>query len=165
MSNKMKTLEDLFEHQLKDLYSAESQLIDAMPGMMENAENSTLKRAIKDHLAETQTQRLRVQEACEKVGIDPKGEKCNAIEGLIAEAEEFMNEADDPEVMDAGIIANAQRIEHYEIAGYGTAHQYAQRLGHHEVAKLLKETLDEEKHADSSLNELAVEKINEKAEA
>lgn len=161
----MKTLNDLFEHQLQDLYSAEMQIMDALPKMRDKASDNQLKSAFDEHLEETRQQKERIEEACEKLNIDPKGEKCKAIAGIIAEAEDFIKEASDPDVMDAGLIANAQRVEHYEIAGYGTACHYADELGHPEVASLLKETLNEEKSTDDKLNNLAITRINEKAEA
>lgn len=164
MSNrKMDNLEALLEHQLQDLYSAETQIIKALPTMVKKASNDKLKQALQDHLEETEEQQQRLKQACEKLGISPGGEKCKAIAGIIEEAEDFIKEGAEEEVMDAGLIANAQRVEHYEIAGYGTACHYAKRLGHDEVYKLLSATLEEEKDADEKLNDLAIEKINEKA--
>lgn len=159
----MKNLEDLFEHQLQDLYSAEAQIIAALPEMEKKASHAKLKQAFNEHLKETKVQQERLKEACEKLGINPKGEKCQAIEGIINEAKDFISEGADKEVMDAGLIANAQRVEHYEIAGYGTALHFAKMLGHTEIAKLLEATLEEEKDADEKLNDLAIEKINEAA--
>lgn len=161
--SKMKNLEDLFEDQLKDLYSAETQLIDAIPAMEKKASNSKLKDALSSHLEETKNQRDRISQICKKLNMDPEGEKCNAIAGIIKEAEKFMKEDAEKDVMDAGIIANGQRVEHYEIAAYGTAHHYARQLGHTDIAELLNKTLEEEKKADSKLNDLAVEKINAEA--
>ena len=162
-NQKMDSLEALLEHQLQDLYSAEMQIIKALPTMVKKASNDKLKQAFQDHLEETREQQQRVKQACEKLGISPGGEKCKAIAGIIEEAEDFMGKEADQEVMDAGLIANAQRVEHYEIAGYGTACHYAKRLGHEEVYKLLSATLEEEKDADEKLNDLAIERINEKA--
>lgn len=159
----MKNLEDLFEHQLQDLYSAETQIIAALQEMEKKASNAKLKKAFKEHLEETKGQQERLKEACSKLDINPKGEKCKAIEGIIKEAKDFISEGADKEVMDAGLIANAQRVEHYEIAGYGTAYHYAKMLGHNEIAELLGATLEEEKDADEKLNDLAIEKINEAA--
>ncbi|WPP49373.1 YciE/YciF ferroxidase family protein [Catalinimonas niigatensis] len=159
----MKNLEDLFEHQLQDLYSAETQIIAALPEMEKKASNAKLKKAFKEHLEETKGQQERLKKACDKLGVNPKGEKCKAIEGIINEAKDFISEGADKEVMDAGLIANAQRVEHYEIAGYGTAFHYAKMLGHAEIAELLQATLEEEKDADEKLNDLAIEKINEAA--
>lgn len=159
----MKDLKELFEHQLKDLYSAEEQLIMALPKMVENANDNKLRDAFKSHLKETKGHRQRLVEICDKLGIDPSGEKCKAMEGLIKEAEGFIKEAEADDVMDAGLIAEAQRVEHYEISGYGTAVQYAKQLGHKDIATILKETLDEEYGADEKLNQLAESRINEEA--
>lgn len=159
----MKNLNDLFEHQLKDLYSAETQLIEALPKMESNANDSKLKDAFSSHLKETKQQKKRLQEICEELDIDPNGEKCKAMEGLIKEAEGFIDEAEDDDVMDAGLIAEAQRVEHYEISGYGTAVRYAKELGHDDISDKLQETLDEEYEADEKLNELAEGRLNKKA--
>lgn len=165
MSKKMRTLDDLLEHELQDLYSAETQIIEALPKMEEKATNKELKKAISTHLKETKNQQKRIEKACKQLGIEAQGDKCKAVEGLIKEAEKFLKEDAEKEILDAGIIAMAQRVEHYEISAYGTACHYAQRLGHDEIANLLSETLEEEKHADSLLNEIAMETVNEKAEA
>lgn len=159
----MKTLKDLFEHQLKDLFSAESQLIIALPKVIEHANDSKLKKAFEDHLEETKEHKTRLEEICDSLDITTDGETCKAMKGLIAEAESFMKEAEDEHVMDAGLIAEAQRVEHYEIAGYGTAVRYAKELGYNEVAAELQKTLDEEYNADEKLNALAENRINEKA--
>ncbi|UII21151.1 YciE/YciF ferroxidase family protein [Fulvivirga ligni] len=163
--SKMKTLQDLLEHQLKDLYSAETQILDALPKMIDKASNSSLKKAFESHMEETKGQKQRLEQACKVLDIDPDGEKCKAIAGIISEAADFMKENAEPEVMDAGLIAQGQRVEHYEIAGYGTALHYAKKVGAQEVADLLAETLEQEKDADEKLNDLAIEKINDKAMA
>ncbi|TDB68285.1 ferritin-like domain-containing protein [Arundinibacter roseus] len=160
----MKNLDDLLEHQLKDLYSAESQIIKALPKMAKKASDEQLKQALTDHLAETEEQKKRLEEACKILGFKPSGETCKAIEGILKEASDFLSESAEPAVMDAGIIAEAQRVEHYEISGYGTAARYAKQLGHKEVAKLLDQTLAEEQNADTKLNNLAIERINVEAE-
>jgi ferritin-like metal-binding protein YciE len=159
----MKNLQELFEHQLKDLYSAESQLLNALPKMAKKATDSRLKDAFERHLEETKTQKIRLEEICKELGISPGGEKCNAMEGLIKEAEGFMSEAEDKEVMDVGLIAEAQRVEHYEISGYGTAVRFAKELGHKGIAEKLQQTLDEEYNADNKLGILAEGRLNEKA--
>lgn len=159
----MKNLSELFEHQLKDLYSAENQLIKALPKMKSNANDSKLKDAFGSHLEETKGQKKRLEEICEELNIDPDGEKCKAMEGLIKEAESFIDEAEDDDVMDAGLIAEAQRVEHYEISGYGTAVRYAKELGHDDIADKLQETLDEEYAADEKLDELAEGRLNKEA--
>lgn len=159
----MKNLEELFEHQLKDLYSAETQLLKALPKMAENATDTKLKKAFEDHLKETEKHKSRLEEVCEELDIDPKGETCKAMKGLIKEADDFMKEAKDKEVKDAGMIAEAQRVEHYEISGYGTAVRYAKELGHKEIAKKLQMTLDDEYKADKTLNDMAENRLNKKA--
>ncbi len=159
----MKNLKELFEHQLKDLYSAESQLINALPKMVKNASDSNLKKAFENHLEETKVQKQRLEEICEELNIKPSGEKCKAMEGLIKEAEGFIEEAEGDDVMDAGLIAEAQRVEHYEISGYGTAVRFAKELGLKEIAKKLQETLDEEYNADNKLDKLAEGRLNEEA--
>ncbi|WP_026449481.1 ferritin-like domain-containing protein [Aequorivita capsosiphonis] len=159
----MKNLEELFEHQLKDLYSAEDQLTKALPKMVENATDAKLKKAFEDHLKETKNHKTRLEEICKELDINPKGETCKAMKGLIKEAESFMEEVKDKEVLDAGMIAEAQRVEHYEISGYGTAVRYAKELGHDDIAKKLKKTLDEEYGADDKLNDIAEKRLNRKA--
>lgn len=161
--SKLKTLEDLFEHQLKDLYSAESQLLDALPKMVKKATNPKLKEALKDHLAETKKQKERLEEIGKKLDMKLGGEKCKAMEGLIKEAEDLIDEAAEASVKDAGIIADAQRVEHYEISAYGTAIAFSKELGKNDVAKILLETLKEEKKADDTLNEIAKSRVNTKA--
>lgn len=159
----MKNLEELFEHQLKDLYSAEDQLTKALPKMVKNATDEKLKKAFEDHLEETKEHKKRLEEICKELDIDPKGETCKAMKGLIKEAESFLEEVKDKEVKDAGMIAEAQRVEHYEISGYGTAVRYAKELGHDSIAKKLQKTLDEEYNADEKLNDLAEDRLNRKA--
>jgi len=162
--SKLKSLEDLFEHQLKDLYSAEKQALQAMPKMLETAQDPGLKKAFETHLEETKEQKVRLEKVCELVGISPGRMKCKAMEGLIEESEEAIAEDATPEVKDAALIAASQRMEHYEIAGYGTAAHYAERLGHQEAAELLAQTLKEEQKTDTLLNKLAKGSINKKAE-
>lgn len=161
---KLNSLKDLFEHELQDLYSAESQLIAALPQMAEKANDSKLKKALEDHLKETEKQKERLEEICDMLDVDPKGEKCKAMEGLIKEAKSILETPANPEVLDAAIIASAQRVEHYEIAGYGTLCTYAKSLGHDEVADILEKTLTEEKNADAKLNKIALGNVNKKAE-
>lgn len=159
----MKTLEDLLEHQLQDLYSAESQIITAMPLVAKSATDKKLIKALEEHLKETKEQKTRLEEVCKDLGFETSGEKCKAMEGLIKEAESFLKEDTSEEVRDAGIIAEVQRIEHYEISGYGTAVRYAEQLGHKSAAKKLEKTLNEEGNANKKLNDLAIKSINEKA--
>lgn len=159
----MKNLEELFEHQLQDLHSAEDQLVKALPKMVEKATDSKLKKAFENHLEETKEHKKRLEEICKELDIDPNKETCKAMKGLITEASDFMKEVKDNEVMDAGIIAEAQRVEHYEISGYGTAVRYAKELGHKEIAKKLQKTLDEEYGADDLLTKIAEGRLNKKA--
>ena len=159
----MKTLEDLFEHELKDLYSAEKQFIEAMPKMMQAATDSRLKRVFEKHLEETKAQKQRLEQVLEMCGVSAGRKKCEAVAGLIEESETLIDEKAGPEVKDAGLIAAAQRMEHYEISGYGTARHFAERLGKQDAAELLAQTLKEEQKADTLLNDLAKSYINEKA--
>lgn len=159
-----KTLKDLFEEQLKDLYSAESQLIDALPKLAKKASNEDLKQAFKDHLEETKEHKKRVEKAAEMIDLDPTGHTCKAMKGLLKEGEDWMEEDADEDVMDAGLIANAQRVEHYEIAAYGTVLTFAKQLGYSEIKDLLGETLDEEKAADDTLTQIAEATVNQDAQ-
>jgi ferritin-like metal-binding protein YciE len=158
--DKMKDLEDLLKHELKDIYSAESQLCDALPKMKSEASDSKLQTLFKDHLEETKEQKERLSKFMDEFGI-AKDEKCLAMEGLINEGEHRMRERASSDVKDAALIGAAQRIEHYEIAAYGTAVSYARRLNLHELADALEKTLNEEKAADFKLNELATHDVNE----
>lgn len=163
-SEKLNSLKDLLEHELKDLYSAETQLIDALPEMAKAASSSKLKQCFEDHLKETEKQLERLQQIAEMMEIDPSGETCPAMKGLVKESKELIKMQGEDSVKDAGLIAAAQRVEHYEMAGYGAAHTYAQQLDMKDAAKLLKETLEEEKKADTKLNKIALENVNKKAE-
>ncbi len=160
----MKNLQALFEHQLQDLYSAEDQLIQALPKIAKKAKSKKLKKVIQDHLKETKEHKKRLKNITGGLNIDPDGDTCKAMEGLISEAESFLGEDADDDVQDAGIIAEIQRMEHYEISGYGTAAQYARELEHLDVARLLYKTLDEEYEADKKLNDLAEDRINARAQ-
>lgn len=159
----MKNLKDLFEHQLKDLYSAENQLVKALPKMKDSANDDKLKKAFEKHLKETEGHIKRLEEICEKLEIKPTGETCKAMEGLVKEAESFLKEDTEKDVRDAGLIAEAQRVEHYEISGYGTAVRFAQELGHKDIASKLQKTLDEEYKTDDLLTKMAEERLNKKA--
>jgi ferritin-like metal-binding protein YciE len=162
--DKMETLDDLFEMQLKDLYSAENQLVKALPMMAERAKDGRLRAGFTRHLHETEKQVERLERIGKALDLSLSGHTCKAMEGLIAEGQETMSERATDEVMDAALIAASQRIEHYEISGYGTAAHYAERLGHAEAAGLLRQTLEEEQLTDTKLNELAKNYINAKAE-
>jgi ferritin-like metal-binding protein YciE len=163
MFDKLETLDDLFEMQLKDLYSAESQLVKALPLMAEKAKDGRLQAGFSKHLHETQNQLERLEKIGQSLGIDLDGHTCKAMAGLIAEGQETMSERATAEVMDAALIAAAQRIEHYEISGYGTAAHYADRLGNTQAAELLRQTLEEEQLTDTKLNDLAKNYLNQKA--
>jgi ferritin-like metal-binding protein YciE len=159
---KVETLRKMFEDELKDLYSAENQLIKALPKMAKAATSKQLQAAFEAHLEETKAHAERLEEVCTALGISPKGKKCKGMEGLVTEGAEWMEEDADPDVMDAGLIAAAQRVEHYEMAGYGCVRTYAQLLGETKIAKLLQTTLDEEGSCDKKLTQIA-EKINVEA--
>lgn len=161
---KFESFSDLFVHELKDLYSAETQLIEALPKMAEAASSQTLVQAYKSHLEETKKQKERLERISEMLGVDIKGETCEAMKGLIKEGEEVIGAKAPDELKDAALIAAAQRVEHYEMAGYGTAAYYANMLEEREVADILHETLEEEKAADSKLNTIAKESVNKHAE-
>jgi ferritin-like metal-binding protein YciE len=161
---KLETLDDLFWHEIGDLYSAETQLTEALPKMVEKATDPTLKKALKDHLQVTHQQLDRLQQIFDDFEREPDGTKCKAMAGLIEEGEHILKAKGNADVRDAGIIAAAQRVEHYEMAGYGTARALATRLGHEDAAALLEETLDEEKEADETLTRIAETQVNRKAE-
>lgn len=160
---KLNDLEDLFHHQLKDLYSAETQLINALPEMVNNATNEDLKSAFSEHLEETKGHKERLEEIAEELDMDPTGETCDAMKGLINEAQSFISEDAEPEVQDAGIIADGQRVEHYEISSYGSAIRFAERLDYNDTVDRLSATLDEEKNADQTLNQVAESEVNKQA--
>jgi len=159
------SLHDLYVNELKDLYNAETQLVKALPKMAKAASNPDLKAAIEEHLEVTRGQVERLERVFEGLGVSPKGKKCKAMEGLIEEGKEVMEEDGEDAVIDAALIAAAQRVEHYEIAGYGCARTFAKLLGYDKAAQLLQETLDEEGEADKKLTELAETGINVEAEA
>src|SRR5262245_49236146 len=161
---KLESLEDLYLDQLRDLYSAENQLLKALPKMAKGASSAELRRALEDHLQETQLQAERLEQILAELGAKAKGKKCKAMEGLIEEGKEVLKaDADEPAVQDAALIAAAQRVEHYEIAGYGCARTYARLLGQSAAASLLERSLEEEKAADEKLNTLAESSINLRA--
>lgn len=154
------TLDELFVQQLKDLYDAEHRLTEALPKMQEKASAPSLRNAFQNHLLETEKQIVRLETIFEKLGIQPERVKCAAMIGLISEGEDVLDASGDPNVLDAALIAAAQRIEHYEIAGYGTARAFAQHLGLAYVAELLQEALDEEARADMKLTSIAEQSVN-----
>jgi len=163
---KSKTFQDLLELELKDLYSAEKQITKALPKMAKAATNEELKQAFESHLEETEGQIERLETILKQLDISfARVEKCKAMEGLIEEGKEIMEEGLEPEVLDAALICAAQKVEHYEIAGYGCARTFAQQLGHSDIADLLQETLDEEGQTDKKLNDIAENVVNQEAEA
>lgn len=157
---KIATFDDLFAHELEDLLSAEQQLVEALPKMAEAASSSALKTAFKDHLKETKTHVTRIEKAFKKLGKEPKGHTCKGMQGLIKEGEDLIKNATDSAVLDAGLISAAQRVEHYEIAAYGSARAHAQALGMTEMVDLLQTTLDEEGNANKLLTQLAEGRMN-----
>jgi ferritin-like metal-binding protein YciE len=157
---KLRSLEDLLVDELKDLYSAENQILKALPKMAKAASAPELREAFEDHLEQSKGHVQRLERIFKKLAVSPNGKKCKAMEGLIAEGKEVMEEDATPAVMDAALIAAAQRVEHYEMAGYGCVRTFARLLGHNLAADLLQETLDEEGAADKKLTELAETVIN-----
>jgi len=160
----MQDLEDLFVDQLRDLYNAEKQLVKALPKMAKKASDEDLKQAFSTHLEETKGHVERLEQIFDQLGKRASGKTCKAMKGLVEEGQEAMEEDAEPEVLDAALIAAAQRVEHYEIAGYGTVRAYAKLLGNSEAAKLLQQTLDEEGETDKKLTKLAETTINVEAQ-
>lgn len=161
----LSTLNDLFVKELRDVYNAERQLIRTLPTMAKKANSEQLSMAIETHLEETEQQAERLEQVFSMLDVSSRGPVCKGMKGIIDEGKETLEEADDPDVSDAGIIASAQKVEHYEIATYGTLCEYANVLGHSEIADLLKKTLEEERNADKKLSELAEAGINQLATA
>ena len=158
------TLKDLYIDELKDLYSAEKQLVKALPKMAKAANDPQLAEAFRTHLKETRQHADRLEQICRDLGVSPRGKKCVGMEGLIEEGNELIKEDPDPDVLDAGLISKAQHVEHYEMAGYGTVRTYARQLGFDNQADLLQQTLDEEGKTDHLLTALAESGINVAAE-
>lgn len=154
------SLQSLYEHELTDLYSAEKQILEALPKMIKAASNPELTKALTEHQAITEKQVDRLNQIWTELGKRPEEEKCKGMEGLLKEGDKALEEWKDSDVLDAAIIAAAQRVEHYEIAGYGCARTYANMLGLSEQAELLQETLNEEGEADHLLTDLAEECVN-----
>lgn len=160
---KLETLQDLYIEELRDLYSAENQIIEALPKMVEAASDQQLKDAFNTHLQETKGQVQRLEQIFNTLGKEPGGVTCNGMKGVLKEGEEMIKTRADEAVRDAGLISAAQRVEHYEMAGYGTARTYANLLGRSEDAQLLQATLDEEGETDHKLTRLAESSINAEA--
>jgi len=156
-------LMQLFEDELKDIYWAEQALTNALPKMIENATSPALSDALKSHLEETKEQVKRVEQVFRSIGKNAEAKKCEAMAGLIKESEEIMKNCEKGAMRDAGIISAGQKVEHYEIATYGTLHQFAETLGLKEAAELLEESLEEEKAADDKLSQVATTAVNIKA--
>jgi ferritin-like metal-binding protein YciE len=157
------SLQDLFVEELKDLYSAEKQITQALPKMVKAANSPELKAAFEEHLKQTEEHMKRLEQICEKLGEKPSGKFCKGMEGVIKDGAELIKEDAEPSVKDAGLISAAQHVEHYEMAGYGTVRTYALELGNREAAKLLQMTLDEEQATDVKLTKLAESNVNLKA--
>lgn len=153
-------LKKLYVHELKDIYSAENQILKALPKMVDAASDKDLKKAFSDHLKETERHVKRLEKVFQKLDFKPGGQKCAGMEGLLKEGSEMVNEDAPDDVKDAGLIAAAQRVEHYEIAAYGVARTYAEKLGDYAAADILQETLNEEAMADQKLTRLATRRIN-----
>jgi ferritin-like metal-binding protein YciE len=159
----MENLQDLFLNELRDLYDAERQLIKALPKMARGAHNPQLRTAFEQHLGQTRHHAERLEQVFEKFGAKAKAKKCQAMRGLIEEGADMLDEDAEADVRDAGLIACAQKVEHYEIAGYGTLCTWAQQLGQGEALKLLQQTLREEKETDEKLTHLAESGVNQAA--
>jgi ferritin-like metal-binding protein YciE len=161
----VKTLNDLFLETLKDLYYVEKKLVQTLPKMASKASSPELKQAMEDHLAETETHVERLEQVFQLLEQRASAKKCEALEGLLSEAEEVTGEIDDAQTLDAAIISSAQTVEHYEIARYGTLACWAAEIGNTDVAELLEQTLEEEKAADEKLSSIAEDSINQRAAA
>ena len=158
------SLTKLYVEDLKDLYSAEKQILQALPKMIKKASNEQLRRAFEEHLRVTETQVERLDRIFDGLGKSARGKKCKGMEGLLEEGKEAMQEDMEPDVLDAALIGAAQKVEHYEMAAYGTVRTYAELLGDKQAAKLLQQTLDEEGEADKKLTALAESIVNPEAE-
>ncbi len=162
-SLKFDSLESLFHEQLQDLYDAEQRLTQALPKMAEAAHSPTLKAAFQHHLRETQNQVTRLERVFQMMNWPAKSQTCYAMKGLVEEGQEMISATGNPDVKDAALIAAAQRVEHYEMAGYGSARAFAQRLGRRDAVQLLQETLNEEEAADKKLTQIAEQSVNPQA--
>jgi len=163
LSKDIKTLDDLFVHTLQDIYYAENQITKALPQMIQKTADPQLKQAFETHLQETQQQIQMVEQVFRMHGHEPKGVTCEAINGIISEAQDIVGDIDDPEVLDAAMLAAAQAVEHYEITRYGTLVAWAKRLGRDDCASVLHQILEQEKATDVKLTRIAESKVNVKA--
>lgn len=159
----MKTMDEFMEHTIQDLYSAEKQALEAMPQMMQRVQNDQLRQAFQTHQRETEQQVQRLEQIAQQLGIDPDGETCMAMQGLIEEAQDLLSQLEDGQLADAAIIGAAQKMEHYEIASYGTARTLAQQAGQNQAADLFEQTLQEEKATDEKLTMIATQGVNQRA--
>jgi ferritin-like metal-binding protein YciE len=159
-SEKFKSMDDLIKHELKDLYDAEHRIVEALPQMADKAHNPSLKQAFENHLRQSEKHIERLEAVFESLGIEPERVKCDGIVGLIQEGSHVLDAEGDPDTLDAGLIAAAQRVEHYEIAGYGTARAFARQINNQYVAELLEQTLEEEKATDQLLTSIAERSVN-----
>jgi ferritin-like metal-binding protein YciE len=162
-SKDIQTMDDLFVHTLQDMYYAENQIVQALPEMIEKANDAALKQGFQSHLGETKTQIKRLEQVFKMHGAEIKGVDCPAIDGIIEEADDVAGEVEDDRVLDAALIAAAQTVEHYEIARYGTLIAWAKELGREDCARMLEKNLEEEKAADEKLTEIAENFVNRKA--
>lgn len=160
---KLESLKDLYSEQLKDLYSAENQLVEALPKMADAATSADLRKAFNDHLRQTEEHVRRLERIFQDLQESPRGHTCEGMKGLVKEGEQMIGMKGESPVVDAGLIAAAQRVEHYEIAGYGTVRTYAELLGKSDHVSLLERTLQEEEETDERLTELAESHVNEEA--
>jgi len=165
MAKQPKTLDDLFHDTLKDIYYAEKKILTALPKMAKAAQSDDLKAAFEKHHGETEEQVARLEDVFKTIDAKPQGKKCDAIEGIIEEGKEIMEEYKDSPALDAGLLAAAQAVEHYEISRYGTLVAWAEELGNQDAARLLKATLGEEEKTDQALTKLAESTVNAAAEA
>lgn len=159
----MESMQKLYLEELRDVYDAEQQLVEALPKMAKNASHKQLRTAFEEHLAITQEQVRRLETIFDNLGEKPSGKKCKGMQGLLEEGEEIMKQKGDPDVKDAAMISAAQRVEHYEIAAYGSLRTYANELGLKDHAELLQRTLDEEGNTDKRLTQLATSRVNRDA--
>ena len=162
---KIQSMKDLFLEQIRDLYSGETQIVKALPKMREAASNQELREGFAEHLEQTQTHVARLEDIFTRLEEKPGGVKCVGMEGVLKEGEEMIDSTETGSVRDAGLIAAAQRVEHYEMAGYGSAREFARQLGDMSAVQLLEETLEEEKETDERLTEIAMSMVNDEASA
>lgn len=162
-SKDIETMDDLFVHQLRDIYYAEAQILKALPKMVDKASNADLRKGFSEHLEQTRNHVARLEEIFDMLDLDAEGVDCPAIDGILEEADDVSGEVEDKRVLDAALIAAAQAVEHYEITRYGTLMAWAEEAGREDCARLLKQTLDEERAADKKLTQIAESEVNLKA--